>query len=173
MSHQQQITINFVFEFRMILNVNSDYFLKQRQPVDLCNGEVWCFLCSTVWILKCYLYELRLQCVKYKTDGKERSLWLSALQHRFPCSVSSMGENCVNNPKETSNLVWWLATSLCDARVTGLSMRQRDEWIDLRGHVTLPQQACGRGYWLHVWHFRILKNCSNTDIYTEINKSHV
>jgi hypothetical protein len=24
----------------MILNVNSDYFLKQRQPVDLCNGEV-------------------------------------------------------------------------------------------------------------------------------------
>jgi hypothetical protein len=30
-----------------ILTVNSDYFLKQRQPTDLCNGEVWCFLCGT------------------------------------------------------------------------------------------------------------------------------
>jgi hypothetical protein len=33
--------------FSMILTVNSDYLLKQRQPVDLCNGEVWCFLCGT------------------------------------------------------------------------------------------------------------------------------
>jgi hypothetical protein len=27
----------------MILTVNGDYFLKQRQPVDLCNGEELCF----------------------------------------------------------------------------------------------------------------------------------
>jgi hypothetical protein len=33
--------------FLMILSVNSDYFLKQRFPVDLCNGEVLCFLCGT------------------------------------------------------------------------------------------------------------------------------
>jgi hypothetical protein len=26
---------------------NRDYFLKQRQPVDLCNGEELCFLCGT------------------------------------------------------------------------------------------------------------------------------
>jgi hypothetical protein len=37
----------------MILTVNSDYFLKQRQPVDLCNGEVLCFLCGTDYI---YIY---------------------------------------------------------------------------------------------------------------------
>jgi hypothetical protein len=33
--------------FRMILTINSDYFLKQLQPVDLCNVEVLCFLCGT------------------------------------------------------------------------------------------------------------------------------
>jgi hypothetical protein len=31
----------------MILSVNSDYFLKQHQLVDLCNGEALCFLCGT------------------------------------------------------------------------------------------------------------------------------
>jgi hypothetical protein len=50
-----------IYGFHMILRVNSEYFLKQRQPVDLCNGEVWCFLCGTDWILKYYLDELRLQ----------------------------------------------------------------------------------------------------------------
>jgi hypothetical protein len=44
----------------MILTVNSDYFLKQRQLVDLCNGEVLCFLCGTDWILKYYLDDLSL-----------------------------------------------------------------------------------------------------------------
>jgi hypothetical protein len=43
----------------MILAVNKGYFLKQYQPVDLCNGEVLCFLCGTDWILKYYLDELR------------------------------------------------------------------------------------------------------------------
>jgi hypothetical protein len=32
--------------------LNGDYILKQRQPVDLCNGEVWCSLWGTDWILK-------------------------------------------------------------------------------------------------------------------------
>jgi hypothetical protein len=45
----------------MILNVNSDHFLKLRQPFDLCDGEVLCFLCGTDWILRYYLDELRLQ----------------------------------------------------------------------------------------------------------------
>jgi hypothetical protein len=56
--HLIQQLINFLicfYVFRVILSVNSDYFLKQRQPVDLCNGEVLCFLCGTDWILKCYL----------------------------------------------------------------------------------------------------------------------
>jgi D-alanyl-lipoteichoic acid acyltransferase DltB (MBOAT superfamily) len=45
---QQSTTLHFVFMgFRMILNANRDYFFKQHQPVDLCNGEVWCFLCGT------------------------------------------------------------------------------------------------------------------------------
>jgi hypothetical protein len=36
-----------VHVFRMILAVNSYYILKQRQPVDLCNGEELRFLCGT------------------------------------------------------------------------------------------------------------------------------
>jgi hypothetical protein len=36
-----------IYFFRMILRLNSDYFPKQHQPVDLCNGEVLCFLCGT------------------------------------------------------------------------------------------------------------------------------
>jgi hypothetical protein len=43
----------------MILIANSDYFLKQRQQVELCNGEVWYFLCGTGWIIKYYLDEFR------------------------------------------------------------------------------------------------------------------
>jgi hypothetical protein len=35
-----------------------------RIILNLCNGEVWCFLCGTNWILKYYLYALRLQRVK-------------------------------------------------------------------------------------------------------------
>jgi hypothetical protein len=41
-----------IYSFRMILRINSDHFLKQHQPVDLCNGEVWCSLWGTDWILK-------------------------------------------------------------------------------------------------------------------------
>jgi NADH:ubiquinone oxidoreductase subunit E len=51
----------------MILRINSDYLPKQRQPVDLCNGEVLCFLCGTDCILKYYSDELRLQRVKIKS----------------------------------------------------------------------------------------------------------
>jgi hypothetical protein len=36
-----------IYEFHVILSVNSDYFLKQQKQVDLCNGEVLCFLRST------------------------------------------------------------------------------------------------------------------------------
>jgi hypothetical protein len=50
----------------MILTVNGGYFLKQHQSVDLCNGEVLCFLCGTEWIIKYYLDEPRLQRVKLK-----------------------------------------------------------------------------------------------------------
>jgi hypothetical protein len=31
-------------DFYVVLTVNTDYFLKQHYPVDLCNGEVWCSL---------------------------------------------------------------------------------------------------------------------------------
>jgi hypothetical protein len=44
--------------FRKILTVNSDYFLKQRYRIDLCNGEVRCLLRGTDWILKYYLDDL-------------------------------------------------------------------------------------------------------------------
>jgi hypothetical protein len=40
--------------FCMVATLNSHYLLKHHQPADLCNGEVWCFLWGTDWILKCY-----------------------------------------------------------------------------------------------------------------------
>jgi hypothetical protein len=55
----------FICVFRMILWINIDYFHKQHQPVDLCNGGVLCFLCGTDWIVKYYLDELRLQRINY------------------------------------------------------------------------------------------------------------
>jgi hypothetical protein len=33
-----------MYGFRVILSANRDYFFKQRQQTDLCNGEVLCFL---------------------------------------------------------------------------------------------------------------------------------
>jgi hypothetical protein len=52
---QQLVTLNFpaefVYVFGMILKIN-DYFLKQHQPTDLCNGEVLCFLWDTNYIFK-------------------------------------------------------------------------------------------------------------------------
>jgi hypothetical protein len=48
----------------MIPNVNSDYFLKQRQPIDLCNGEVLCFLYDTELIIKYFHELLRLKMIK-------------------------------------------------------------------------------------------------------------
>jgi hypothetical protein len=49
----QSVMLHFVFiGFCMALNVNSDYFLKQHQPVELCNGDVWCSLWGMDWILK-------------------------------------------------------------------------------------------------------------------------
>jgi hypothetical protein len=55
--------------FRTNLSVNSDYFLKQRELVDICNGEVCCFLCGTDRILKCHSDDLRLQRVKITCQG--------------------------------------------------------------------------------------------------------
>jgi hypothetical protein len=45
------------YGFRMILNINSDYFPK---PTDLYNGDVLCFLWGTDWILKYYFKKLPL-----------------------------------------------------------------------------------------------------------------
>jgi hypothetical protein len=47
----------------MVLAVNSDYFLKQRYPFDVCNCEVLCSFLGTNRILTCYLYEFGF---KYK-----------------------------------------------------------------------------------------------------------
>jgi hypothetical protein len=54
-----------IYVFHMILTINRDYFLKQHQPVNLCNGNVLCFLCGKEWILKYYLDELWFQRVKW------------------------------------------------------------------------------------------------------------
>jgi hypothetical protein len=58
----QSVTAFCIHAFRVILTVNSCYFLNQLQPVDLCIGEVLFFLCATEGILKYYLHVLRLLC---------------------------------------------------------------------------------------------------------------
>jgi hypothetical protein len=73
-------TLNFAhraYLFRLILTLNSDYFLKQPLTSwSLCNGEVPCFLRGTDWILKYYLYELRPQRVKGQVLSCDTShLW--------------------------------------------------------------------------------------------------
>jgi hypothetical protein len=54
----------YIYGFCVILTVNSDYFLKQHQSADLCNGDVCCSLWGTDWIIKYYLDQLRIQMVK-------------------------------------------------------------------------------------------------------------
>jgi hypothetical protein len=56
-----------IHEFCMILSLNGDYILEQHQPVDLCNGEVWCSLWGTDNFLKYYKDELRLYRVSQLT----------------------------------------------------------------------------------------------------------
>jgi hypothetical protein len=40
----QSVTLQVVFMDLVRFSDNSDYFLEQRYPVDLCNGELWCSL---------------------------------------------------------------------------------------------------------------------------------
>jgi hypothetical protein len=55
----QSVTLYFVFN-GMVHTTNSDYFLEQRYPVHFCNGEVWCSLWGTDWIVKYYLDKRRV-----------------------------------------------------------------------------------------------------------------
>jgi hypothetical protein len=57
----QLVILLCIYGSCMILTVDSDYFLKQLQLLDLCNSEVWCSIWGTDWIIKYYLDELRLQ----------------------------------------------------------------------------------------------------------------
>jgi hypothetical protein len=49
--------------FRIILRINSDYFLQQHQPIGLFNGDRLRFICGKNRIFKYYLDELRIQSV--------------------------------------------------------------------------------------------------------------
>jgi hypothetical protein len=51
----------FIYVFPMIFSAKRDYFLKQHKKIYLCNGEVWCFIFGTDWIIKYHLRELRPQ----------------------------------------------------------------------------------------------------------------
>jgi hypothetical protein len=75
----------------MILTVNMYYFLKQHQQVEISNGEVWCFICGTDWILEYYLDELRLQRVeKTMTSLSARTLQapVPSVKRAVPMSTS-------------------------------------------------------------------------------------
>jgi hypothetical protein len=133
-----------IYGFRMILTVNCDYLLEQREPVDLCDGEVLCFLCGTDWILKYYLDELRLQRVIWhrlvllllyvtrleyadsiigqKTDWRLRLVVFSATLGK------SRGHNMgfLLNPSKLNRIIlvaWW------DFR---LSRRRARKWLSSR-----------------------------------------
>jgi hypothetical protein len=45
--HLNILPAECIYVSHLISSVNTDYFLKQRYPVDLCNSEVLCFLCGT------------------------------------------------------------------------------------------------------------------------------
>jgi hypothetical protein len=53
-----------IYMFRMILTINSDYFLKQDYPSGLCSGEVMCFLWGTDWTVTYYLEGLHVWTMK-------------------------------------------------------------------------------------------------------------
>jgi hypothetical protein len=53
----------------MILSINSNYLVKQHQPVDHSNGEELCFLCGTDLITKYYLDDLRFAVVMHVKQG--------------------------------------------------------------------------------------------------------
>jgi hypothetical protein len=88
----------------MVLRINSDYFPTQHLPVDLCNGEVQCFLCGTDWILKHYLDELRLQSVKVETEINVKVLTVSYCRG-YPSPVpQATGPIMASLPSSTSPL---------------------------------------------------------------------
>jgi hypothetical protein len=88
--------------FRTILSVNSDYFLKQRLPLYLCNGKELCFLCGTDRIFKYSLDELRPQRVKLLSEFYSSDLFTytshSEISHwgRFT-NICVHAINSVNN----------------------------------------------------------------------------
>jgi hypothetical protein len=53
-----------IYAYLMILIMNSNYYLKQHQSFNPCNGEVLCSLRGTAWNLKYYLDEPGLQGVR-------------------------------------------------------------------------------------------------------------
>jgi hypothetical protein len=55
------ITYNSALWIYGFLILNTDYLFKQHLLLDICNGEVFCSLWSTDWILKYYLDEHQLQ----------------------------------------------------------------------------------------------------------------
>jgi hypothetical protein len=59
----------------MFLTVNIEHFLKHGYLVNLCNGEVLCFLCGTGWILKYYLDEFRIQRVNDVGIYYDTNVW--------------------------------------------------------------------------------------------------
>jgi hypothetical protein len=46
--NQQQVAEFCIHEFCMTLSVNSNYFLKQQKPFELCNVDKLCFYCGMV-----------------------------------------------------------------------------------------------------------------------------
>jgi hypothetical protein len=65
----------------MFLSVNSDYFLKQYEAIDLFNGEVSCFLWN-----KYYLEKLRL---KVLNDNATKKLFREYLnKYTTRCGVT-------------------------------------------------------------------------------------
>jgi hypothetical protein len=59
----------------MVLTVNSDFFPKQNELVELCSANVMCFLWGTNWIFIYYLREIQSLKVKknYTADVQKRA----------------------------------------------------------------------------------------------------
>jgi hypothetical protein len=96
---------------------------KQRYPVDLCNGEVKCFLRGTDRILKYDSDEFSLQRDKQRCKASDMSNSHSALQYLNLFPTRSVERN-----SDLDTCFWFRKLT---NSVTSVCMSRREDWCDI------------------------------------------
>jgi hypothetical protein len=138
----------FYMYVRIVLTLSVDYFLKEHQPVDVCNGKVRCSLWVTDWIIKCYVDERQLQRVNFvflakslcygvvtylsETDGW-LLYWLKAATrscyepHEFSTQLHTLFRSLV--VKKPPTLWWWFSLFVVHRGNGSGLIAQNRSWI--------------------------------------------